>query len=115
VVEKGENKMKKLLMLVVMIGLVVSGCAHKAWVRDDGTEATYSDYIKANSGCGHASGILSWKSGIPIYGTIYDYSNQEERLKRYDDCMKERGYVKKANSRRGPIHLAHESDFFTED
>lgn len=86
--------MKKLLLLtMVVIGILVIGCAYKGWVRTDGTEVTYSNFRKANWEC--YSSIKPGLQMIPIFGIFYNMAVQQEEKKQYEKCMEEKGFYKK--------------------
>jgi len=88
--------MKKLIMLVIVLGLLVGGCAYKGWVRTDGTtEVTYSNFMPDHRECYHSSQIRPGLKFIPIFGDVYHMSVAQEEINRYNKCMEEKGYCKK--------------------
>lgn len=86
--------MKKIVLMAMVIGLVVSGCAYKGWVRTDGKEVTYSNWIGDHQDCYFHTANFGLRC-VPVFGDIYSRQKQQA----YEKCMEEKGYHKKEASK----------------
>jgi uncharacterized protein YraI len=93
---------KVILMWVMVLALLMGGCAYKGWVRTDGTEVTYSNFMPDHRECFRSTQIRPGLKFIPAFGDIYGLSVVQEETRRYNECMKSKGYYKKDGRRIPP-------------
>ena len=70
--------MKKRMIITLLFIIMLSGCAHWEWKREDNVKVTYSNFIRDHQQCQFSESILM----IVIGGLGHEYYK----------CMEEKGY-----------------------
>jgi hypothetical protein len=83
-----------ILFLSLATCILVSGCAHSGWKRQDGVKVTYSNFIEDHRQCYFSIQIRPGLKMIPFFGDVYGMTVQQEEKKRYEKCLQEKGYYK---------------------
>lgn len=85
--------MKTLLLLAMVIGLLVSGCAHTTdWARSDGTPIVKEQWKQDYKDC---SWWTSYGKGSNwVYHTFLIPMSPELAEERHNKCMESKGYTR---------------------
>ncbi len=85
--------MKKLFLLAMVIGILISGCASKEWTRkDDYSQRQFNiDSVACET---EANSLVSggWVWIIPYAGIFVGTVNHSKKVNYYERCLQNKGY-----------------------
>ncbi len=81
--------MKKLLLLAMVLGLLISGCASAKWYKEG---VSFMDKDREWNKCSPMTTGDYILANIPIIGWIYCAIEGSEWTKQQEECMREKGF-----------------------